>query len=424
MHPSLKLLGRIAGAVRSNHQLIDTVDGSGNTSFESVMDIDKPNNSTSHCCGCLHRRRQDLNKNEKLQSEFGQQAITTDAHRDGEADSICISSCHSIGSGWFSPNTGKVVLDTVSTYYKTIESKRGDTQKRLQKLNNPFHITVDGYSEADGNIILSAEQLLRQMHFGEDDGITENVQGKLLEEHDSNTYYGSLDQLKLLELGGVFYSFTCRTWMTPYEREMVKTIANMSCFEDETRDNYVPNLNIEDPDDVSKYTYVLQKASYILPGVKLDDITPEVLSSNYYHECCQPVNGTKIWDHWEDDVFRFTRPIIPHIYKMTIQFKVSQVGHKDLVDLSYIFGVRVDKAILMERTKRSVPPKLDGTAKAKSVLCYTAIPGGLLVTHATVILNTAIPTVVAKVIHTFGKSGLAETCETAERTRLFFFRMQ
>lgn len=398
---------------RKHRTVVDstTAIGSPATSFDSVMDLDGSN----PCCACLQKKKAQVDetkhpsKHDAVPSVIKPDRVANETH------------CHSLGSGRFSPEMG-ITIAWEPPNHNTCDAEESiEVQAQLHQtsLNNPFLITVDGYSETERTLI-SSETLLSRLKLEDTDGIINNVQGQLMEVHDSNVYYGNIDKLSLLESGEAFYSFTCRAWMTEYEREMVKTMVNMSSFENETKDNYVPTLGIDDPTDVCKYTYVLQKAAYILPGVKLDEITPEVLSSNDYHECCQPVNGTKIWEHQDENTFRFTRPIIPHVYSMTIQFKVSQLHGKDIDALSSLFGIRVDRAILMERTKRSVPPKVDGTAKAKSILCYTVIPGGLLVTHATVILNTAIPTVVARVIGTFGRSGLAETCETAERTRQYF----
>eukprot|EP00804_Cyclotella_cryptica_P022799 CCRYP_005011-RA/>CCRYP_005011-RA protein AED:0.23 eAED:0.23 QI:0/-1/0/1/-1/1/1/0/472 len=398
-------------------------EGSMTSSCFSGMDLDCPNLSTP-CCNCLPRSKTAREKPDPVVPN----AKTDRAQHDDDASHAVnaknIATCHSIGSGRFSPDTGVVILyghpsatnPPTNDLIELVEVQE-DFQKSLPK--NPFLITIHGYSGTERNSI-SAEKLLDRLQSGHEDGITENVLGKLLEVHDSDVYYGNINQIKFLETGGAFYSFTCRTCMTPYERKMVKTMANMTDFEDETKENFVPAFNIDDSNDINKYTYVLQKAAYILPGVQVSDITPEVVSSKEYQECCQPVNGTKIWDNKEENTFRFTRPIIPHIYSMTIQFRVSRLNKGDLGALSSLLGVCVDHAILMERTKRSVPPKIDGTAKAKSILCYTAIPGGVLVTHATVILNTAIPAVIAKVIDTFGRSGLAETCETAERTRQYF----
>jgi len=389
------------GRVKTKNELAIAT-GSAHTSFESSADSDPG-------CGCLNT---DAHRNDKTNR------TTMKSTRDGRA-----ISARSIASGWFSPDTGMIVMSPSLPHEHNGRSiKAAQAHKREQQGNSPFIASVYGYSKTDVNV-LSAEQMLRSIKLGEQDGVLENVQGMLLEEHDIYAYYSTINQLKFLESGGAFYSFTCRTWMTPYEKEMVGTMANMSGFDDETIDNYVPAFDIDDPEDVRQYTFILQKAAYILPNVNLEDITTEVMSSNDYHKCCQP-NGTKIWDHEEKGVFRFTKPIIPLIYRMTIQFRVSQVDMHDLGPLSSLLGVRVDKAILMERTKRSVPPKVDGTAKAKSILCYSEITGGVLVTHATVILNTAIPTVVAKVMNSFGRSGLTETCETAERTRQFFLNMK
>ena len=388
------------GHIKTKNQLLDTATGSAHTSFESSAGSDAG-------CGCSNTNAQHSNAT---------YSTTMKSTQDGRA-----IAAHSLASGWFSPDTGKIVMSP-SLPNNGTSKKAAQAHNQEREGNNPFIAAVYGYSKNDVNI-LSAELMLRSLKLGKQDGILENVQGMLLEEHDIYAYYSTINQLKFLESGGAFYSFTCRTWMTPYEKEMVGTMANISGFDDETKDNYVPAFDIDDPEDVSQYTFILQKAAYILPNVNLEDITTGVMSSNDYHRCCQP-NGTKIWDHREKDVFRFTKPIIPLIYRMTIQFRVSQVDTYDLGPLSSLLGVRVDKAILMERTKRSVPPKVDGTAKAKSILCYSQITGGVLVTHATVILNTAIPTVVAKVMNSFGRSGLTETCETAERTRQFFLNMK
>lgn len=377
------------------------------------------------CCACLPKKKASYEKTHEHYDRSKQREATDNVAVSLIKTNHIKTHCrhHSLGSGSFSPETGITILRL--PHNNTCDAnKRKEVHAQLHQqssLKNPFLFKLGGYSdsETEGNLI-SSETLLNRLQLGDKDGIINNVQGQLMEVHDSNVYYGNIENIKFLESGGAFYSFTCRTRMTEHEKEMIKTMANMSYFEDESTDNYVPTLDINDPRDVSKYTYVLQKAAYILPGVELDEITPEVMSSNNYHEHCQPVNGTKFWDHWEEDTFRFTRPIIPHIYRITCQFKVSRLHGKDIDTLSSLFGIRIDRAILMERTKRSVPPKVDGTAKAKSILAYTTIPGGLLVTHATVILNTAIPTVVAKFIDTFGRSGLAETCETAERTRQYF----
>ena len=258
----------------------------------------------------------------------------------------------------------------------------------------------------------------------DDDDVTEPVRGRLLTNHNSVTYYGNESYWQFLQSGGALYSFTCWPYLTPYEADVMRTVANLTSFDDEERDNCVPAFDVDDVHDVERYTFVIQKAAYGLPGVRLGDLTPQLLASDEYYRNCQP-HGALIWDDVTDpNTFRFTRPIVRHVYYMTIQFKVSPIGGKDLVALSQLMGIRVDTGILMERTKRSRPPRVDGTAKAKSILCYTAIAGGVLVTHATVILNTAIPSAVSGVIHTLGGLGLYETSETVEKTRRYLASLQ
>jgi hypothetical protein len=79
----------------------------------------------------------------------------------------------------------------------------------------------------------------------------------------------------------------------------------------------------------------------------------------------------------------------------------------------------VDGGLLLERTKRSKPPKQDRTRKAKSVLLYTKVPGGLYVTHLTVALQSSIPAIVVGIVHRFGGWGLAEVRETIGYTRQY-----
>ena len=328
-----------------------------------------------------------------------------------------ITDCHPLANGWFDVETGLIGLCIGSPQSSPSASDTLQFSKMEEKYCRPSPMHPFA---SDGSFVLSAERLLDRLQMNQRDGVIEHVQGRLLNSHDSHTYYGSRANLRFLETGGAFYSFTCRTYLTPYERDMMRTMANMSSFDSEQEENFVPGFDADNIHDVEKYTFVIQKSAYLLPGVHLRNLTPELLSSTEYHRNCQPY-GAEIWDHQDPATFRFTRPIVPHVYYMTIQFRVSRIEGEDLDALSRLMSIRVDHGILMERTKRSKPPKVDGTAKAKSILCYTSVPGGVLVTHATVILNTAIPSAASGVIHTFGGMGLRETCETTERTRRYMY---
>eukprot|EP00759_Apiculatamorpha_spiralis_P027449 PhF_6_TR30198/c2_g1_i1/m.44390 len=103
---------------------------------------------------------------------------------------------------------------------------------------------------------------------------------------------------------------------------------------------------------------------------------------------------------------------------MTVQLKISRIDPRTLPLLSQFDRVKLDGGLLLERTKRQVT-KVDGTAKAKSVLLYTSVDGGVLVTNITVAINTSIPTVASSILNNFGATGAREVAETAERTRKY-----
>jgi hypothetical protein len=115
--------------------------------------------------------------------------------------------------------------------------------------------------------------------------------------------------------------------------------------------------------------------------------------------------------------FRFHKTLIPFVFKLLIQMKVSVVTEPAaLEELGQIAGFQPDRALLLERTKhhRDVT---DGTAKAKSVLLFRAVPGGTLVCHYVIVLNTALPSIVATLLNNFSGPGAAEAAESIERTR-------
>jgi len=161
-----------------------------------------------------------------------------------------------------------------------------------------------------------------------------------------------------------------------------------------------------------------------MPKIDIEQLTPELVASVEYHKCCEPEN-TFIWKDCnpKNTEFRITKPIIPYIYSLTVQFKVSRIADANtLRELSNLVGMNVTHGILLERTKRSVPPKQDSSRKAKSVLLFSPIEDGYLLHHLTVILQSSLPFVIEKTISTFGSWGLGEAIETARRTREYLRR--
>mmetsp|Transcript_29002 Transcript_29002/g.43010 ORF Transcript_29002/g.43010 Transcript_29002/m.43010 type:complete len:331 (-) Transcript_29002:285-1277(-) len=248
-----------------------------------------------------------------------------------------------------------------------------------------------------------------------------NASSLILENH--KDFYSNPTNLENLEKGGVLFSFTCKQKLDAYETEMMDCCINLSCFENESSENYVPHINIHDDDDVMKYTFLLTRCAYILPkGIDLDVLAcPKFMAKSKYHEACEPF-GTVVWDDGKTDenTFRITKPIIPHVYSITIQFRVSRVKEVMLERLSRLVGTKVHFGLLLERTKRSKPPKEDSTRKAKSLLLYTKLSdGSLLVSHITLLVQSSLPTVIERILNKVGTMGLAEAHETAVNTRRY-----
>lgn len=236
-----------------------------------------------------------------------------------------------------------------------------------------------------------------------------------------NDYYNNPANIALLEKGGCLFSFTTHTAseLTGYETEMIDAIINLSSFDNEQKENGVPLFDVNDHADAKKYTFILQKCSYILPGLQVVDVSPKLISSTAYQKGSQPASSYV----WEDctfaDTFRISKTIVRFIFSLTLQFKVSRISESVLPRLSEHLGIQVDAGILLERTRRKANSAPDSTAKVKSVLLYTRVDGGLLVTNFTVALQSSLPGVVSKLMNSFGSMGLAEVSETAANTRTF-----
>jgi hypothetical protein len=280
---------------------------------------------------------------------------------------------------------------------------------------------------------------------------------RLAESEHLRRLYSDPENLSTLESGGCIFSFVCNHELSKYEASMVDAIINLSGFEDEVAENGVPHFEYAEyeeqhrlaeaadrsswhsksPSSSSqsslssrsakhpKYTFLLARCGYLLTGFSLEELLadPQIITSLDYQKACQPA-GTEIWDDFDRmdaDNFRISKPIIPKVYKFTVQFRVSRVqDENELRHLSEVLHIPVDGAIVLERTKRSKPPKEDATRKIKSVLIYTDLGSGVvLVTHLTIMLQMGLPWVIEGFLGKIGRWGLGETAETAWRTRKY-----
>jgi len=257
-------------------------------------------------------------------------------------------------------------------------------------------------------------------------GITVKSRAKAIGEH---SYSKHFDWLKD---GGCLFSLSCNigTALRPWDKRIVASAVNLSCFADELEENGVEPIDMHAESDLRKHIFLLTKASYALPGVTLSELTVALLTTPEYHRRCQPTSSV-IWEPgqsgWagEVDTFRFTKTLVSFVLKITIQFRVSELDPSIYPSLLPLCdGLRIDKALLLERTKRNKQVS-DATKKAKSILLYHNCEGtGVICTNVTVIVNTSLPTIAARVLDMFGSRGAGEVATTAERTRQFFFDRQ
>lgn len=233
----------------------------------------------------------------------------------------------------------------------------------------------------------------------------DELHGVVLESH--SDFYSDSNNLKTLQEGGVLFSFSCPHSCNDFEEKMVDCAVNLTNLPPEYR---------EELTSWHKYTVVLSRCSYLLPGVDIEKMcNPEFLASEDYHHACQPT-GTKVWEPDDKTTIRITKPVIPHLFYLTVQFKVSKVNESDLDTLSALVGTPVHGALLLERTKRNAKRK-DPTRMGKSILLYTKVKGGILVNRITVVLQSSIPLLISMAMNKFGSLGLGEACETVKKTR-------
>eukprot|EP00759_Apiculatamorpha_spiralis_P005955 PhF_6_TR13515/c0_g1_i1/m.21596 len=230
----------------------------------------------------------------------------------------------------------------------------------------------------------------------------------------------------VLSRGECFMNFACKPagQMTDRERELANLVIKINSA-DAIHDG-TPDVDFNNPADCSKYTVILTKATYMLPNIDPGKITPEFIAGVEYQKGCLP-GSPYLWPKSgttdaEIRTFRITKPLIPLVFSIVIQMRVSRITDPEILHkLEDVDKEKMSHAILFERTKRTAGAKDDSTARVRSVLLYYPLPSndGVLVTNFTVVCNTTIPKIVASVVQSFGSRGAAEVSETAFRTRKF-----
>jgi hypothetical protein len=173
---------------------------------------------------------------------------------------------------------------------------------------------------------------------------TSLLETKSLVAPSSEIHYTDPDCLHVLEGGGCLFTFLCRHELDSHQAEMLNSVVNLSAFDDETTENFVPHYEYGAE---SEYTFLLARAAYVLVGVNIQELlsNPSLLSTCAYQQSCQPA-ATTIWEDYENmerDNFRITKPIIPYVYNFTIQFRVSGIRDAKVLErLARHVGTRID----------------------------------------------------------------------------------
>eukprot|EP00756_Hemistasia_phaeocysticola_P020161 Hpha_TRINITY_DN15705_c2_g20::TRINITY_DN15705_c2_g20_i1::g.42141::m.42141 len=244
------------------------------------------------------------------------------------------------------------------------------------------------------------------------------------------------ETLENLSKGLAGFHFACRVGDQLNEDDLTMLTAgiNISSFADEVRDNGVPRLDVRGVtvEELRSNTFVMVRGMYFLPGVDLHTMDVATVCSVPYQRACQPSSRTLPTTIWDDcasrgdhTTFRITKALIPFVMKITIQFKVTELPRDVLPRLSIMCGgLQVDRALLLERTKRGGPQSAqDYTRKVKSFIMFHRVPskmgGGVLVINATLIANTFLPGSIAQFLTRVGTLGAGELADTATRTQRY-----
>eukprot|EP00756_Hemistasia_phaeocysticola_P053909 Hpha_TRINITY_DN29855_c0_g1::TRINITY_DN29855_c0_g1_i1::g.2945::m.2945 len=226
------------------------------------------------------------------------------------------------------------------------------------------------------------------------------------------------DELDAVLEGECLFTLLALTAGVGEEWKVCRTLLGMSYFEDEVTDNGMVPLPLDEPELLKGYLIILSRAVYVLPGVTLQSLPLEMYSSIPYHKDCQPGNP-RVWeDCTEPNTFRITKRLFIG-YSMCVQFRCSEIALEYLPDLNVLTGgLRVHRAILMERTKRT-RGKQDNTKACKSILLYHQLrDGGVVCVNTTAVISFSVPGA-SMLVNRFGSMGTAEVSETALRTRAY-----
>lgn len=210
------------------------------------------------------------------------------------------------------------------------------------------------------------------------------------------------------------------------ERAIVASVIDLTQFGDELRDNGVLHVDMACGRDLANHIFLVTKGCYLLPrGTVPEAFTPQRWADVDFQKSIAP-SGCKVHSKVYDrdmqpittrDVFCTKKEVIPWVFNVTTQYRVSVLPSAQLEQLAALAdGVKLSYGLLLERTKQDRGQ--DATVKAKQVILFH-VPegGGALVTNISFSCFTSLPSVVRKVIDKIGAKGAQELAEMVTKLR-------
>jgi len=200
----------------------------------------------------------------------------------------------------------------------------------------------------------------------------------------------------------------CPLWFTGINGECnsrlkakIKNLINLTGFEDETKENGVPYIDCDDPQEWKKYTFIYQTNIRMMCTKDINLVTPEEMASfelNTKVHCFKHANERpKVLrageDGWQPRNNRTSRTVAPGILgmKITVQLQFSEMNIDEINSNQILSeGITWTRAILSERTKQNITRK-DTTAKMKTLALMKQLDGGVLLHVIGVTANTMTP---------------------------------
>jgi len=225
--------------------------------------------------------------------------------------------------------------------------------------------------------------------------------------------------------GGIKFWYDASTQLSMQTKSLVRAMVNLSDFDDEEAENNVPVINVDDPEQVKKYTYIATKACVFAPTKHMNLINIDLLVNPDYQQHVQSWGSDRIHimrageDGWQPKNDRTIRAVTHVVgsFNITLQNQCS-ICPIDIVnnDPALNHGLQWDFAYLAERTKQNVKRR-DSTVKFKSLTLLKQYDNACLMMIFTLTVNSLVPAWMVKM----GKAPLLKTCTNIAKGNRDFF---